>query len=107
MAYEWEELAHSLNKLPACCAMLGVVRTLCTTKIPVIDRFYGPEIIKGQHRYIEEALQALVYVPKLELAWKVADRHRSIATLHKVKRITSYRGSYSDWQFVPQYQKDS
>lgn len=104
-AFQWEELANLTNSVPRCCALLGVVRPLHTVSIPIVDVWYGPDVLVNA-RTVEEALQGLCYLPDLELAWQLTDARSGTVSTHHVTRVTNYRGAYSDWQFAPRYSKE-
>lgn len=104
-AYQWDEIAALSTKLPRCCALMGVVKPLRAQAIPIAGIWYGPDVLVGA-RSVEEALQGMVYVPDLDLAWQLRDAITGTTTLHTVKRVTNYRGAFSDWQFAPRYSKE-
>lgn len=104
-AFQWEELANLTNSVPRCCALLGVVRPLHAVKPPMVNVWYGPDLLVGA-RCVEEALQGMCYVPQLELAWQLSDARSGTTTTHPVRRVKNYRDSFSDWQFAAPYAKD-
>lgn len=106
LAYQWEEVANAVQKLPQCCALLGVIKPLKSKDLLDINRWYGPEVLSESGRSQEEVLQALVYVAGVQLAWRVFNHHDGTATYTEFRRFTNYRGAMSDWMFAPLYKKD-
>lgn len=106
IAYQWEEVANIVQSVPRCCALLGVVRPLHTAAVLNPGIWYGVDVLRGVSRSVEEALQGVVYVPDLKIAWKVINHHDASVTLHEIVRAKNYRAGFSDWQFASMYRKD-
>ena len=96
-AYQWEEAAPFLAKLPDLCALHGLIKPLTSTDLLAVNRWHTIESLDGR-RAVEEILATLALYPGVQKRYVATHKHALLPAIDEVCTYEGYRpGVTSDW----------
>lgn len=98
-AYQWDEVACVLDKLPDNSCMSGVFDPLLTTQVAVVNKWYGVQNSIAQRCSTPHAMQRLVYKPQVDVGVAVTAAVDGSRSIYNYELKLGYREQYSDWMF--------